>query len=119
MSDPSRSEAPTLVMNIKREFFAQIVAIPPTKTIEYRDLKDYWLKRLEKVGDPPFNLRLLNGMLSPVPEAIVQVVKVVKNKKAGEIEFHLGKVISVSHWDRKKMKPMSRSTRAWRTWWRD
>src|SRR5580698_5440854 len=96
---------PTLVMNIERQWFAAILARPTRKTVEYRTLSDYWLRRLEKVGDPPFRLRLLNGMQPPVPEATVQVTKVVKNRKAEEIEFHLGKVIEIKHWDRKRKRP--------------
>ena len=57
-----------LVMNIKRRFFADILAQPSRKRIEYRELSDYWLGRLEKVGREPFKLRLLNGMTPPVPE---------------------------------------------------
>ena len=62
---------PTLVVNIKRQFFAKILAVPRRKWIEYRDMSKYWERRLEKVGKSPFNLRLLNGMTPPVPEAIV------------------------------------------------
>jgi len=96
---------PTLVMNIERKWFAAILARPTRKTVEYRTLSDYWLRRLEKVGDPPFRLRLLNGMQPPVPEATVQVTKVVKNRRNGELELHLGRVIEVKHWDRAREKP--------------
>jgi hypothetical protein len=96
---------PTLVMNIERKWFAAILAQPRQKDIEYRRLSDYWLRRLEKVGNAPFRLRLLNGMTPPVPEATVQVTKVVKNRKTEEIEFHLGEVIEIKHWDRKRQKP--------------
>jgi hypothetical protein len=97
--------APTVVMNIKREFFAAILAQPRRKWIEYRDMSQYWERRLEKVGKPPFNLRLLNGMTPPVPEATVRVTKVVRRKSTKTIELHLGKVLSVKHWDRKKEHP--------------
>lgn len=96
---------PTLVMNIKRQFFADILAQPCRKGIEYRDMTEYWESRLEKVGKPPFNLRLLNGMTPPVPEATVRVIKVVRRKSIETIELHLGKVLSVKHWDRKKECP--------------
>jgi hypothetical protein len=96
---------PTLVVNIKRQFFAEILAQPRRKCIEYRELSDYWETRLRNVGRPPFNLRMLNGMTPPVPEATVQVTKVIRKKKAKEIEIHLGKVLSVKHWDRKKECP--------------
>jgi hypothetical protein len=102
---PPKRDVPTLVMNIKREFFAAILSQPSRKKVEYRTLSDYWLKRLEKVGPAPFNLRLLNGMLPPVPEATLVVEKVVLSEDQGEIELHLGKILSVSHWDRKQEKP--------------
>lgn len=96
---------PTLVVNIKRQFFAEILAQPRRKFIEYRDLTDYWESRLAKVGKPPFNLRLLNGMTPPVPEATVRVTKVVRKKNSQTIELHLGEVLNVKHWDRKKECP--------------
>jgi hypothetical protein len=99
----TKYSAPTLVMNIRRQPFTDIVA--RRKRIEFRDLTDYWERRLEKVGKPPFNLRLLNGMTPPVPEATVRVTKVVRRKSTKTIELHLGKVISVRHWDRKKERP--------------
>jgi hypothetical protein len=98
----TKYSTPTLVVNIKREYFAAILAQPRRQHIEHRALSDYWETRLSKVGKPPFNLRMLNGMTPPVPEATVQVVKVVRKKNKGEIELHLGKVISVKHWDRMK-----------------
>ena len=96
---------PTLVVNIKREFFAAILSQPRRKSIEYRDMTDYWESRLKNVGSPPFHLRLLNGMTHPVPEAIVLVTKAIRRKSTKTIELHLGKVISVKHWDRKKEMP--------------
>jgi hypothetical protein len=98
-----KHSTPTLTMNIKREFFADILAQPRRKWIEYRDMSEYWERRLERVGKAPFNLRLLNGMTPPVPEATVRVTKVVRRNKT--IELHLGKVIAVKHWDRKKECP--------------
>lgn len=92
-------------MNIKRQFFADILAQPRRKDVEYRTMKGYWERRLAKVGKPPFNLRLLNGMTPPVPEATVRVTKVVRRKSNKTIELHLGKVLSVKHWDRKKERP--------------
>lgn len=96
---------PTLVVNIKRQFFAAILAQPRRKSIEYRDLTDYWESRLVKVGKTPFNLRLLNGMTPPVPEATVRVTKVVRKKHSKTIELHLGKILNVKYWDRKKECP--------------
>lgn len=102
----TKYSTPTLVVNIKRQYFADILAQPRRQHIEHRELKEYWERRLEKVGKPPFNLRLLNGMTQPVPEATVRVTKVVRRKSSKTIELHLGKVISVKHWDRKKEYPV-------------
>ncbi len=96
---------PTLDMNIKRQFFADILAQPRRKYIEYRDMSKYWEVRLENVGKPPFNLHLRNGYNPPVPEATVRVIKVVRRNSSGTIELHLGKVLSVKYWDRKKECP--------------
>jgi len=96
---------PTLVMNIKRQFFAEILAEPRRKHIEYRDITEYWERRLKRVGNPPFNIRLLNGMTPPVPEATLRVTKVVRNNRNKSLEFHLGRVLLVKHWDRKKECP--------------
>ena len=101
----TKYSTPTLVVNIKREFFADILAKPRRKCVEYRKMKEYWERRLAKVGKPPFNLRLLNGMTPPVPEATVRVIKVVRRNTTKTIELHLGKVLSVKHWDRKKERP--------------
>lgn len=92
-------------MNIERRWFAAILAQPREKRIEYRDLSDYWLRRLEKVGKAPFRLRLMNGMRHPVPEATIEVTKLVKNRRKMRLEFHLGRVIEVKLWDRKKKRP--------------
>ena len=96
---------PTLVINIEREYFAEILAIPRRKHVEYRDIKKYWTDRLDRVGKPPFNLRMLNGMTPPVPEATVHVIKVVPNKRTGKYEIHLGRVLEVKNWDRRKECP--------------
>jgi hypothetical protein len=96
---------PTLVVNIRRQFFAAILAQPRQKSIEYRDLTDYWERRLARVGKAPFNLRLLNGMTPPVPEATVRVTKVVRKKITKTIELHLGEVLDVKHWNRRKECP--------------
>ena len=53
--------SPTLVVNIKREYFAAILAVPRRKRVEYRRMIHYWIRRLEYVGPAPFNLRMLNG----------------------------------------------------------
>lgn len=94
-----------IVMNIKREFFAAILSVPKRKTIEYRTDSPYWRTRLAKVGKPPFKLRLLNGMLPPVPEATIVVERVVYDRQNEEIQLHLGRVHEVKYWDRKAERP--------------
>jgi len=90
----------TLTMNIKREFIARIVA--KTKRIEYRDVSPFWKRRIAPMK-PPFRLRLLNGMTHPVPEAVVMVARVKRNR--GVYEWHLGRVLRVRRWDRRARKP--------------
>lgn len=94
---------PILVMNIKREYFAAIV--DKSKKIEYRELSDYWLRRLQKVEPAPFTLHLYNGMNHPIPEVIIRVKSVRKYKKTGEIRLYLDRILEVRHWDRKRRKP--------------
>jgi hypothetical protein len=93
-----------ITTTIEREFFAQIV--DGERTIEYRQIKPYWTKRLEKVSRP-FELRLRNGMTPPVPEVTVLIHRVTKDLRAGHYRLHIAKVLRVEHWDRRlhKLKP--------------
>jgi hypothetical protein len=77
----------TLTMNIKRRYFADIVA--GTKRIEYREMKPFWKRRIEPLSTP-FKLRLLNGMTRPVPEAVVVVTKVTRHRASGSTGFISG-----------------------------
>ena len=86
----------TLTTTIKRQYLREIIA--GTKKIEYREIKPYWDKRLANY-DPPFLLRLINGMSKSAPEATVEVVKVKKNRWRGYYELHLGRVIDVQNDD--------------------
>ncbi len=99
-------ELPIVTMNIAREWFADILAIPRRKDIEYRAMSPFWERRLAAVGDGPFKLRLLNGMLPPVPEALIVVDLLERDEVLGEFRLHLGEVLSVRHWDRKKERPI-------------
>lgn len=92
----------TLTMNIKRPFFAAIVA--GTKRIEYRRRSPFWKRRIEPLT-PPFKLRLLNGMTHPVPEATVVVNRVTRDRAGQEYRLHLGRVVAVKRWDRRAQKP--------------
>ncbi len=57
------------------------------------------MNRLDRVGPPPFQLRLINGMKADSPEATILVKKVDIDFLSGSIRFHLGKVLSKLRWD--------------------
>jgi hypothetical protein len=97
---------PIVTMNIARRWFADILAIPRRKEIEYRAMSPFWESRLKIVGKGKFRLRLLNGMLPPVPEALIVVNRLERKEKLGEFRLHLGRVVSVKHWDRKNECPI-------------
>lgn len=98
----------TLTMNIRRQFFAAIVA--GTKSIEYRRRSAFWKRRIEPLATP-FKLRLLNGMTHPVPEAVVVVTRVTQDRGGREYRLHLGRVVSVKRWNRRAQKPLRRGRR--------
>ena len=87
----------TLTANIQREWLARI--LDGSKKIEYRDATDYWLTRLERVGPPPFHLRLINGMSPTAPEATVLVEKVDIDLLSGFIRLHITQIIECVRWD--------------------
>ena len=84
---------------IKREWLAEIIAA--TKKIEYRQIKPYWTERLKNVA-VPFELRLINGMNPPVPEVTVLIHKITANRRAGEYELHIKKILGFKHWDKQR-----------------
>lgn len=92
----------TITTTLKREFFACIV--DRNKKIEYREIKPYWTSRLKKVKTP-FRLVLRNGMTPPIPVLTVRIDKVVTDRRRGEYQLHIGRVLRVEHWDRKKKRP--------------
>src|SRR5450631_3518398 len=89
----------TMTANIQREWLARI--IDRSKTIEYRDASDYWFNRLDRVGPPPFHLRLINGMRPDLPEATVLVDKVETDLLLGVLRFSITEVVSTLRWDAK------------------
>jgi hypothetical protein len=91
-----------ITTTIERQWLAEIIA--GTKKIEYRQIKPYWTKRFEKVC-VPFELRLLNGMNPPVPEVTVLIQKIVKDRRAGEYQLHIKKVLGFKHWDKRRQMP--------------
>ena len=78
-----------LTTTIKRGYFIPVLS--RKKKIDYREIKEYWEKRLAKYK-PPFLLRLINGMSKQAPELTVQVIKVCRNNRKGMFELHLGKI---------------------------
>jgi hypothetical protein len=89
----------TLTANIQREWLSRIIS--GFKRIEYRDLTDFWLKKLAKVGAPPLHLRLINGMRADSPEALALVNRVDVDVFQGLIRFHIAKVLSTTRWNSK------------------
>lgn len=91
-----------ITTTLKRKYFAEIV--DGDKRIEYRRIKPYWTSKLKRVRIP-FRLVLRNGMLPPIPVLTVRIDKVVKNRKCGAYELHIGRVLRIEHWNRKLRKP--------------
>ena len=96
----------TITTTLKREPFAEIV--DGSKRVEYREIKPYWTSKLSKVK-MPFILVLRNGMNHPVPVLTVRIDRIVPNPKGkarrGTYAFHIGRILKVQHWDRKKRLP--------------
>jgi len=97
-----RVEHDRITTTIKRQWLAEIIA--GTKKIEYRGIKPYWTKRLKSVTTP-FELRLINGMTPPTPEVTVLIHKVTTNRRAGEYELHIKKILGFTHWDQRRRLP--------------
>ena len=91
-----------ITTTIKREWLAEIIA--GTKKIEYREAKPYWTKRLKSVT-VPFELRLINGMNPPTSEVTVLIHKVTTNRRAGEYELHIKRLLGFKHWDKRRRLP--------------
>jgi hypothetical protein len=98
-------ERDRITTTIKREWLAEIIA--GTKKVEYREVKPvkpYWTKRLKSVT-APLELRLTNGMNPPTPEVTVLIHKVTTNRRSGEYELHIRKILGFKHWDKRRQKP--------------
>jgi hypothetical protein len=98
----TRVQYDRITTTIEREWLAKIIA--GTKKIEYRQIKPYWTKRFARVS-VPFELRLLNGMNSPVPEVTVLIHRITKDRRAGEYRLHIKKVLGFKHWDKRRGEP--------------
>jgi len=44
-------------------------------------------------------------MNPPVPEVTVLIHKIVKDRRAGEYQLHIKKVLGYRHWDKRQRKP--------------
>src|SRR5947207_3079018 len=101
-----RTQMDTVTTTLMREYFAQIV--DGSKRIEYRQIKRYWTERLRKVS-VPFRLVLRNGMNPPIPVLTVRIDKVVPDPHGkghrGNYELHIGRILKVEHWDRRRKVP--------------
>jgi hypothetical protein len=91
-----------ITTTIKREWLREIAA--GRKKVEYREIKPYWTHRLSGVK-VPFHIRLINGMQVKAPEITVLVKRVRKNSREGCYELHLGRIINLQNWDRKREQP--------------
>ena len=92
----------TITTTLKRQWFAEIV--DGTKRVEYRDIKPYWTRRLSGV-EVPFVLVLRNGMRPPVPVVTIRVDRIVRNSRRRCYELHIGRVLKVEHWYRRRGCP--------------
>jgi hypothetical protein len=96
----------TITTTLKREWFAKIV--DGSKRVEYREIKPYWTSKLRKVSTP-FRLILRNGMSPPIPVLTVRIDRIVPSPRGkarkGDYALHIGRVLKVEHWDRKRRKP--------------
>ena len=93
-----------LTTTIQREFLKEIVN--GQKTVEYREIKPYWSKRLDGIA-LPFLLRLINGMAANAPEVTVRIDRVRKNTRSGDYELHIAKVVEVRNWDKARERPVA------------
>jgi hypothetical protein len=94
-----------ITTTLKRQWFAEIVA--GKKRVEYREIKPYWTKRLKRVR-MPFKLVLRNGMNPPIPVLTVRIDRITPkpgSTRSGTYAFHIGRVLRVEHWDRRRMRP--------------
>ena len=96
----------TITTQLKREWSATIV--DGSKRVEYREVKPYWMKRLAAVKTP-FVLVLRNGMTPPVSVVTVRIDRIVPSLRGrvrkGVYALHIGRVLKVEHWDRRKRQP--------------
>ena len=91
-----------ITTTIEREWLADIIS--GIKTVEYRDIKPYWRRRLARVT-LPFELRLINGMQRSAPEVTVLVDRIRTDSARRRYELHIGRVIAFANWDKRRRLP--------------
>ena len=91
-----KPKAKILHLNLRREFFAAIVA--KTKRIEYRDRTAYWKARLENRRYDVICFR--NGYASNAPEMRVEWrgVRRYGTGRIGYYAIHLGRIFKIERW---------------------
>ena len=92
MPRSSRESRSILHLTLERQWFDDIVR--GVKDEEYRDLKDYWKKRLE--GRKYDIVRFRNGYATNAPEMDVEFLGV--DKRSDCYAIRLGKILSVKRW---------------------
>ncbi len=96
LTPASTTQLNTLTVNIQREWLSRIIA--GSKKIEYRDLTNYWETRIQRVGPPPFRMRMINGMRADSPEATVLVNLVQIDFMEQKFLLHIQKVLETIRW---------------------
>ena len=94
-----------ITTTIKREWLREIAA--GRKRVEYREIKPYWTRLFVGI-EAPFLLRLINGMQANAPEVTLSIRRIRKNTRSGYFELHIGRVVDLRHWDRKREQPARR-----------
>jgi len=97
-----------LHINIKKEWFNQIME--GTKTIEYRDYKNFWIQRLMN-DDGSFKhydtIYFQNGYHTNAPFMIAEFVKCELHES---FEIHVGKIIETGNLKQIKNKQPQRNS---------
>jgi hypothetical protein len=90
---PSSSDKRSILhLTLERDWFDDIVR--GVKHEEYRDLKDYWMKRLE--GRKYDIVRFRNGYAKDAPEMDVEFLGV--DKRSDCYAIRLGKILRLKRW---------------------
>jgi len=93
---------PLITTTLKTKWLDEIVR--GVKPVEYREIKSYWTHRFKAVG-VPFDLRLISGMYKKAPEVTVRIARVRANRRTGDYELHIAKVLGYRNWNKRQRKP--------------